>query len=371
MDCSSSKSGPSEPSGTGVTVVTYNLLSPELCTSKAYPKAPPECLDLEYRKRKIFESLLEDIKNGAILCLQEVSRNSMASELKVWLDNHGYNMIDAYYGSPWTGYMGEAIAYPRDKYTLDEMDVKNVAETMKRPYVRPSKWQTLSNLIVSWLFWMALMISTPFKLSSKVQDYKKKYYHDDYTEAIRRYNCVVMVRLVHKKSSEIFWVANYHMPCEYRNPGVMFLHAEHVMKYVQAKANCAPLIFAGDWNSQPDSLVYRLITRGSSISHIAPMKSAYREYFGKEPESTACSFTSYGDGLFRGTLDYIFVSSAWKVSEVSKIPDGTLICPNQDEPSDHVKISTVLYIPRSESDDSSDSSSDYSNESESDSGESE
>ena len=75
-----------------------------------------------------------------------------------------------------------------------------------------------------------------------------------------------------------------------------------------------------------------------------PMNSAYFSALGSEP-----AFTSYGGRdhpIFSGTLDYIFVSSDWTVSNVSKLPSsiqelsGPL--PTMNEPSDHLMISAVL-----------------------------
>ena len=76
------------------------------------------------------------------------------------------------------------------------------------------------------------------------------------------------------------------------------------------------------------------------------MRSAYVLKNKVEPE-----FTNYAkvkdDPPFIGTLDYIFLSSHWKVNRVKSLPplegfQGPI--PTENEPSDHLLISADISI---------------------------
>ena len=79
-----------------------------------------------------------------------------------------------------------------------------------------------------------------------------------------------------------------------------------------------------------------------------PMRSAYKEFLGQEP-----NFTNYArikeQEPFIDTLDYIFLSNAWKVKSVKLLQDRNEAggpFPNLDrgEPSDHVLIAADLEL---------------------------
>ena len=80
---------------------------------------------------------------------------------------------------------------------------------------------------------------------------------------------------------------------------------------------------------------------------VAPLRSAYKDYYGNEPE-----FTNYAqvqnDPVFIETIDYIMLSeNAWHVNAVLPLPtvsatEGPL--PNKDEPSDHIMLAAELSI---------------------------
>ena len=74
------------------------------------------------------------------------------------------------------------------------------------------------------------------------------------------------------------------------------------------------------------------------------MRSAYVLKNKVEPEFTNYAKTK-DDPPFIGTLDYIFLSSHWKVNRVKSLPtlqgfQGPL--PTENEPSDHLLISADI-----------------------------
>lgn len=312
-----------------VKVVTYNLLSPELCTPTGFPQTNPAHLDNENRKNLIFEKLKDEItSHSSILCLQEVSRSSMMSELRLFLESQNYGMVEAYYGTKWNGYMGVVVAYPRKWYTLEDLAVQNIADTMYQPRVTKSVMRRVWDFVVFWSLWFGSL------LSKRVQSFKGDYYFDDFAQAKRRFNCLAMAQLKDKNSEELFWVGTYHMPCAFKHPGVMKLHVSHLLKFIDELCE-EPFILAGDFNSMPGSVVYQLLS--------SKLKSAYAAVDGLEPECTTRCFTQHGGGEFKGTLDYIFVSREWSVGGVDELKPPEL-CPNDQEPSDHLKLGAYLYI---------------------------
>ncbi len=60
-----------------------------------------------------------------------------------------------------------------------------------------------------------------------------------------------------------FTVGVYHMPCVFWDQEVMAVHAALVVEALDEFAGAgAPRVLLGDFNIQPDSKVYRLLTTG-------------------------------------------------------------------------------------------------------------
>lgn len=105
------------------------------------------------------------------------------------------------------------------------------------------------------------------------------------------------------------------MPCAYYAPMVMTIHSEMAAHHVQDIAGEVPYILAGDWNLTPDSATYKLLTTGALpkedasfptpkhdfnwMPMIQPMKSAYAEFEGSEPDFTSRRMTR---SLIRWTI---------------------------------------------------------------------
>ena len=145
-------------------------------------------------------------------------------------------------------------------------------------------------------------------------------------------------------------------------PQVMVIHAALALQHAQRVANGMPLIVAGDWNFQPDSSMYSLVTTGSIDSSDSafpelrvgddwrpdveqPMRSAYFVANGEEPEIT--NYAEFKKERFSGTLDYVFISDQFDVESTLPVPsledcDGPF--PSPSEPSDHVMIGAQLLL---------------------------
>jgi hypothetical protein len=99
-----------------------------------------------------------------------------------------------------------------------------------------------------------------------------------------------------------------------------------------------------------DSLFYPTGKNGMEWKPtMKPMRSAYAIKNGKEPDFTNYAHSRNHDDPFIDTLDFIFVSDDWKVSDVLNLPSTETSqgpFPNLDvnEPSDHVMIAASLEI---------------------------
>ena len=81
---------------------------------------------------------------------------------------------------------------------------------------------------------------------------------------------------------------------------------------------------------------------------VEPMNSAYKLALGKEPDYTNCARVR-NDPIFFDTLDYIFLSSNWKVNSVVSLPvalqpSEMKPMPLANEPSDHLLLSANIEL---------------------------
>merc|ERR1712166_1137327 len=114
---------------TQVRIAQYNILSDPLDAPDHYIHCDPNDLDHEIRFQRVAAKLEEQMRAGAVLCLQEVSRN-WAGRLIPLFEKHGYTYASALTGSKFGGYMGQCLAWPPNGSKL--------------PISQPSAWLTRS-----------------------------------------------------------------------------------------------------------------------------------------------------------------------------------------------------------------------------------
>ena len=110
------------------TVVTYNVLSSALASPEWFPFCDPSNLESHTRLTRVVSKLKSEIDKRAIICLQEVSRD-WSGKLHALFSMNGYSMIDSLYGIAISGYMGVCIAFPNEKWTAVDVDIRRVADT--------------------------------------------------------------------------------------------------------------------------------------------------------------------------------------------------------------------------------------------------
>lgn len=425
-----------------VRVVSYNVLSSHLAQPTHFHKCHPDHLDADYRLKKIFSKLQEEILvTSPIICLQEVSQ-LWAGKFHVFFAQHKYQMITGLYGKKFNGYMGIVLAYPSSIYDAIDVDIATLSDSREGGWPRPPIDEaegkegveiSTTNTVVK-LFgytrnvfrtWITSFIVSPinkligYNVQEKVrmnrsnstaprsnqiapQKISVNYFYylffntntfhqskedtaqstfDDWEYSENRKNVMIFARFREKHESsndtintsvsyisKSFCVSNYHMPCAYFAPKVMTIHSEMAAHRTQHLAGSDPFLLAGDFNIQPNSSAYRLLTTGilppedesfptpskygmEWKAKLRPMRSAYAVSPHGEPEFTNYAFVGNMEQPFQETLDYIFLSEHWhavdNVKETYRKDDpvlaSSLSFPNADEPSDHLLIAATVH----------------------------
>lgn len=343
----------------GFRVVTYNVLSPALCSAQAFPHCDPMHLDAEIRWTGVLrqlESALVDAPGPTVFCLQEVNE-SWASRLHVHFQRRGYHLV--YAATPWAYYdpMGVCIAWPNDAFELEDTQICRVVD-----YTPVASGMPKSHF-EKCLLWFRERI--PFLRPVAELDARLL--------ACRRPNRYASVRLRFLRTSRSVCIATYHMPALFGNAlndQAMALHASAVVRLACQFAGGLPLVLAGDFNVEPGSAVYELILGGGSspadtsaistdnveTQAVAPvsehwsLRSAYADADGHEPKFTIRSWRNGFDRPFIGTLDYVFVSDGVLVRGVRELPSGVgsgveaATFPSHAEPSDHILLAADLTL---------------------------
>mmetsp|Transcript_21305 Transcript_21305/g.37290 ORF Transcript_21305/g.37290 Transcript_21305/m.37290 type:complete len:427 (-) Transcript_21305:287-1567(-) len=333
-------------------VVTYNVLSSRLAGEDHFTHCKPEDLDARNRLPRIIEKLEKEVRQDSIICLQEVSYD-WAGKLATYFQQNDYFFFTGLYGKPFNGYMGVAMAFPNKKYEAQEMKVMRLSDTKKWPR-KPEPG--LVGKISEWL-WSTLR--KPYHLLTGARAPPCPW-----ALARGRFNAILLARLRARARGPsgdrgALLVGTYHMPCMFRNPEVMTLHAALAAQHMQFNARGAPYVLAGDFNFTPGSPQYELMTKGALAQghpevppplpwddtawapRCAPMRSAYAAHLGREPAYTNNAQIK-DDAPFIETLDYLFHSPSLKVQGVisldylEELKDRPF--PIKSEPSDHVMI---------------------------------
>mmetsp|Transcript_34499 Transcript_34499/g.108147 ORF Transcript_34499/g.108147 Transcript_34499/m.108147 type:complete len:354 (-) Transcript_34499:77-1138(-) len=348
-------------------VVSYNILCSSLAPADRFRNCKPENLDAAVRLPRILLKMEQEVEKEAIICLQEVGK-FWSKELESFFQKRGYNYIHSGYGEAYNDFMGVGIAVPNNRFNLVQSDIRRVSSTKEWPNVqevtRSTHWfhrvfSFFGKLLSTWMGFFL-----PFLRTSRSSTRDKC----PWEVSRKRKNTCIFLRLSRKVSDaqqppKTFCVANYHMPCVFWDQRVMVIHSALAARHVQSLSGADPYVFAGDFNIQPQSAAYRLLTSGRlEASHPdfppdragdswAPqleerMESVYSSFHGSEPD-----FTNYAqifeDPPFIETIDYIFCRPGMKVVGCLPLPrrqevSGPL--PNDQEPSDHIMIGADFNI---------------------------
>ena len=231
-----------------VGVVSYNVLSPALGGAKHYYTCKEEDMDADTRFARVVAKIERQIEDGhGVICLQEVSQ-SWSGPLHTYFANRGFHFVFASYGSAFSNYMGNAIVYDTARYEAEKIEIQRVSDTYR-----------------GWLKVPRVQLSFLTKLYRLVFGNPPREFCP-WNEAENRKNQLVLAKLRGREHGETFCVSNYHMPCLFGSAEkvqVMNIHAQLVSEKTHAFAAGSPFLMVGDWNFQPGTSPYQLITEGA------------------------------------------------------------------------------------------------------------
>lgn len=336
-------------------VITYNVLSSSLDAPSYFSR----CKDMSLlgRMERIVNKIDPFVRNGSIICLQEVSL-LFESKLITFFEEKGYHAVSRGYTSSKAGFMGVLIAYPRKFFTLLDTSIVNVYEdniNEKNELRTIKKNNFVNKFINNFLSIFNLFNGLIIFLKKKI-----KTEEIDVWELANRSNMMIMLRL-RNNLGKTFVIGNYHMPCFYGVPQVMSIHTDFCMKSIKKFVEHTfeeNYILCGDFNILPGTNQYNLLTTGVLNGDIPPnyqktnydiLKSCYYQIEHHEPEFTNYAFTEGMKYRFKGCLDYIFyygknlncigVLDISKNIEKAKEEESL---PSYNEPSDHLLIGATF-----------------------------
>lgn len=280
-----------------------------------------------------------------------------AGSIHQFFANRGYHLVYAPYGGKHNGYMGVGIAVPMDLFHVVDVAMETISDTVSWPVKRTQGFLKAAENIKTRLrkTWEAL---TGMRKSDR---------DDPWGYSRGRKNVLVFTRLVSRSNGGVLCVGTYHMPCAFWSLPIMLIHSTLAVSKFQDLSRGDDAVLAGDFNIKPGDACYDMITAGTISDDktieipdaadgtngnkwlptlVRPMKSAYAEKLGEEPNFT--NYAQVGDTEpFVDTLDYLFCSARCDVVNVIPLPHRDEVrgpFPSKSEPSDHVLVGATFRI---------------------------
>jgi CCR4-NOT transcription complex subunit 6 len=314
-------------------VMSYNLLAEIYATQQIYPYCPLWSLTWKYRRNQVLRQI-EDL-SPEIMCLQEVQADHFENFLSPELSKMGYEGLYKQKTREALGMEGRvdgcALFFKRKRFKLLEKYVIEYNDAA-----------------------LAMAKQGLFKLRHGVTV-------DRVLQRLMKDNVaqIAVLETVGANGGTRICVSNTHIFWDPEYPDVKLWQTHTLIKELEkfTRTRQLPLVLCGDFNSTPESSVYKFLNcdlvSGShedmkddfgilppinKMRHALPLRSAYSSTFGTEP-----NFTNY-TGHYIGVLDYCFFG-ADKLTCVAavEIPDEEELreyndthLPNAQWPSDHV-----------------------------------
>lgn len=353
--------------------VTYNLLSSALRTKNSFPHTRPSQIDKTFRIQDILNKLESVITHDndvgvsgpVVFGLQEVSVE-WVPVLRDFFEKFDYSFTYTCYGNHYNGYMGVALACPKNNQFVDAFEVKGFSikcppkEFGHGPF---RQWKFTQQQLQSarpwykkaWSFFKSYLPCQP--LLDRLAAPKPRFEQSMIT---CRFNRALFATVTLRHIGDVA-VGVYHMPCLFKFPTVMAVHLVCFLKTLQRYCNDQNLhkfVVMMDGNFEYNSLCYRLLFGTASaqdldkISKVSPgnvtrslmefVRGTEHTYPVGSPSTHTIGFTG---NEFTGKIDYIF----YKLGEPTVIPQTALAklqtidehsehLPNAEEPSDHFML---------------------------------
>lgn len=318
----------------GFSVMTYNVLADELATSKAMPYASAASLAWLARLDKIVHAVAQ--VRPTILCMQEVQVSSNPSK-------HHYTAIASRLAP--LGYHGKLLTKSRSR---PDHDI-GIAVFWTDAFVLLDKLNV----------YFATDLERRCPRGSPV-----------YKFFVFQPQTALLLALRHVATGRIVIVCNTHISCAFETPSKQFAQVmvclrqlERFQKHVARTYGTTTLpdvVFTGDFNSQPTSAMYEVVTRGtvsrrhvdfksvgnedppfSKLAHPLQLSSAYSTIHHTEPVATNVK------DMFCGTLDYVFYGHTLTATRVLALPLWQACrtergLPDSIHPSDHLPLAAYF-----------------------------
>jgi endonuclease/exonuclease/phosphatase family metal-dependent hydrolase len=303
-----------------INIATYNILSIELANKNYYINTNTKYLQPDFRYQSLQNKLLKKINNNTILCLQEVCYDWL-EKLIMFFNSHHYQYQYTQFKCQ-KGYVGLMTAYPQ-QYQLDAVKMIHIGHYIEKRIQR---------------------------ISDHLLDKD-----DVWFKSIIKHNIMLCLKLTY--NTDRFSVFNYHMPQSHQCQSLGLLHLISCTQLINKFANNTKYIFAGDFNFQPNSILYEAITKGGQYQKQIKTSTNY------DTSQFNCKIAtplidSYHNQLlytnyvhtdrdpWYGCIDYIFLSRGWidkKVDDViNDFSQGPF--PDEHESSDHIMIGAQLEL---------------------------
>ena len=279
---------PGTESQDAISLVTWNVLSPELTTPSFHPGCDTLHLQTEYRFKQITAKLTRYIESKSIVCLQEVN-DEWYDRLSTFFEDHQY----VCFGRP-TQRVGSLIAHPHHVYKCVRRETKCVtseiakqnSEVNKRKQknraelFRRVRGYCITKCIAFVLWCLSFLYQTPrvWRLQKKVRMYGNS---DPWVRASQPGHLMILsAEFQTLNGQKSFCVATYHAPCEFLDQPLMSINLGMASRIAQAFALHRPLIFCGDFNTKPSESNYRMLTADGFRdprfgAHVAPIASVF------------------------------------------------------------------------------------------------
>lgn len=320
-----------------ISICTYNILVPYQIYSKKYANEKKETSVLWFYRWELIKREL-DIYNPDIICFQEVQNDLFYRDLLPYFLTQKYmgyfvameplpNDISKYSYYTYDNSVGIAIFFKTKKFRLIHIESFNYHNDVLEYYNDNDK-SMLSN-----------------------NEFKKK---------INSPFANLSILLEDLRNQKRFIVSNVHLVSKPSLDDVKLLMVYLLLKKINKLSlnNLIPIILCGDFNSIPDSKLYKAITTGKNnyqenesklIEPIInlptkytnlPLSSTFFTIFNKEPK-----YTNYTPD-FKETLDYIFINDKCKViGQLDEIDLSEYIrIPNSNFPSDHILQMSIIRL---------------------------
>ncbi|OQR95349.1 carbon catabolite repressor protein [Thraustotheca clavata] len=300
-------------------VLSYNVLAEIYATRQMYPYCPMWALNWSFRKQLLKRELQN--YNADILCLQEVQADHYKNYFQPMMSALGYDGLYQQKTREAMGLAGKVDGcatfyrknrfYLKEQYTLEFNDAAN---------------EFIASLLANFDMMYPTASHQDRELyQSSLARVRQRLVRDNIAQ-------ILVLDVLPEASTPMtarkavlpsICLTNVHICPNPEFPDVKLWQTNTLLQHMEQVANTRrlPIIICGDFNSEPTSAAYELLSQNhvqrdhpelkplvevapiTKFSHSIPFASAYATVFGSEPE-----YTNY-TGNWVGVIDYIWFSS--------------------------------------------------------------